>query len=148
MLERLADNRVARYVDSRIRICVEDLWRSYGELEGRVSRVSLKWLNWKVRESEQTIGLLHATLYDSGEAVVAYALGPSHWERGLAREAVAAMIDYIATNHDPKILLASVNSADTRSVSLLEHLRFSPASAREAERYRVGDNSLLYVARS
>ena len=148
MLECLADNRVAPYVDSRIRICLEDLWQSYGGLESRAPRVRQKWLNWKVCESERTIGLLHATLYESGEAVVAYALESSCWERGLAREAVAAMVDYIAANHDAKMLLACVNAGDARSASLLEHLRFTPASGRETDRFRVSGDSRLYVARS
>ena len=91
---------------------------------------AVAWLNWVLRlRSGGLIGAVQATLGDDGRAFIAYELASAHWGRGLASEAVTAMIDELAVHYRAHLLVAVFKRANTRSRRLLERLGFSAAAA-------------------
>lgn len=107
-------------------------WR-YERLESRGSPDGREgWLNWVLRLPDgRAAGYLQATTYDGGRADVAYVLASAHWGRGLAAQAVQAMLDELATQHGITALSAILKQANHRSLALLQRLGFAPASAAE-----------------
>lgn len=59
-----------------------------------------------------------------GELEVSYELLPAHWGRGLATEAVTAVIGWAAEHTDDVTVIAVTQTANASSVALLERLGF------------------------
>jgi ribosomal-protein-alanine N-acetyltransferase len=92
-----------------------------------------QWLNWVLRVQDGgLIGFVQATIDAEGRACIAYELGSAHWGRGLAREAVEALIGELRTRYRVHTLTAIFKRANERSRHLLERLGFVPTSARAA----------------
>jgi RimJ/RimL family protein N-acetyltransferase len=89
------------------------------------------------------IGYVQATVRADGSAFVAYVLGSAHWGRGLASEAIAAVIDELAIRYGVTAFLAVLKRANRRSLRLLERKGFVPASADALAAYPVDDDELL-----
>jgi RimJ/RimL family protein N-acetyltransferase len=109
---------------------LEWLRKRFAALEGRRSRDGLEqWLNWVLRQrTGELIGYVQATVGAEGRAYIAYELASAHWGRGLAREAVEALIDELASHDRVHTLAAVFKRANTRSRRLLERLGFGPAT--------------------
>ena len=60
-----------------------------------------------------------------GELEIGYGLLPRYWGRGLAREAVAAVMRWAAENVDDSHVIAVTQAANTRSLQLLQRLGFT-----------------------
>jgi RimJ/RimL family protein N-acetyltransferase len=88
-----------------------------------------QWFNWVVRlPTGKLIGYVQATVHAGGRAAIAYELSSAYWGRGLAREAVQAMICELVDHHDVRSLQAVLKRENLRSMRLLERLGFSMAS--------------------
>jgi len=113
---------------------LEWLRRRFAALEARRSPNGREqWLNWVLRlRSGELIGYVQATLDTEGRAFIAYELASAHWGRSLAREAVEAMIDELASHYRVQTLAAVFKRANVRSRRLLERLGFGPAAPAEA----------------
>lgn len=109
---------------------VEWLRQRYTLLESRGSPDGREgWLNWVLRDIDgRAAGYLQATTYEGGRADVAYVLASAHWGRGLAVQAVQAMIDELSSHHGITALSAIAKRANSRSLALLQRLGFAPAS--------------------
>lgn len=117
----------------------------YARLESRTSPDgSERWLNWVLRTADGTaIGYVQATVRGDG-ADVAYEMGSAWWGRGLAHEAVAAMLGELAGTCGVRRFGAVAKRANVRSRALLARLGFAEASrARHAAR-GVPDDEVLY----
>lgn len=103
----------------------------YARLETRRSADgSEQWLNWVLRlPSSELIGYVQATVHPDGRASIAYELASRHWGRGLAREAVEAMIAELGARYGVSRLAAVLKARNLRSRRLLERLGFAPAPA-------------------
>jgi ribosomal-protein-alanine N-acetyltransferase len=91
----LRDPRLHAYTDDRPPESVERLKARYRRLESRHSpRGDEQWLNWAVWHVDDGayVGCVQATVGADGVAHVAYVLFADVWGRGLATEAVAAMM--------------------------------------------------------
>ncbi|MBP6676470.1 MAG: GNAT family N-acetyltransferase, partial [Vitreoscilla sp.] len=64
-----------------------------------------------------------------GQADIAYELASAHWSRGLATQAVAAMLDELVAQYGVEGLWAVLKRENLRSLRLLQRLGFTPASA-------------------
>jgi RimJ/RimL family protein N-acetyltransferase len=73
---------------------LEWLRARFAKLELRASpEGDERWLNWVIRlPTSELIGFVQATVGPDGRAAVAYVLSSRHWGRGLARQAVQAII--------------------------------------------------------
>jgi RimJ/RimL family protein N-acetyltransferase len=108
----------------------------FTRLETRQSSDGLEqWLNWVIRlPTGELIGYVQATLRANGVAAIAYELGSAYWGRGLARQAVEAMIRELDGHYGVQVLSAVLKRKNHRSLRLLERLGFSVASPqRHAE---------------
>lgn len=120
-------------------VSLDWLRERYRRLESRCSADgSERWLNWVMRLSDgAAIGYVQATLTADGRAGIAYEMASEFWGRGLAQEAVRAMMAEL--NGEPyhvKELTAILKAGNVRSRRLLERLGFSlrePDSVLEAD---------------
>ena len=88
--------------------------------------------NWVIRlPTSELIGYVQSTVGPQGRAGIAYELSSAYWGRGLAFEAVRAMISELADNYGVRRIFAVLVEKNFRSVRLLERLGFSPASPQE-----------------
>ena len=112
---------------------LEWLRARFARLESRRSADGEEqWLNWVIRgQPSQLIGFVQATVRANHCATIAYVLASSHWRRGLASEAVKAMIAELAANHQVRHLSAVFKRDNQRSMRLLERLGFVLASPEE-----------------
>ncbi len=110
---------------------IEQLRARFTKLETRRSPDGAQqWLNWVVRlKTCELIGYVQATVHADGRAAIAYELASRYWGRGLARQAVQAMIAELAATYKVRRLSAVLRRENTRSLRFLERLGFSPASA-------------------
>lgn len=108
----------------------------FARLESRRSADGTElWLNWVLRlPNAELIGYVQATVYADARAAIAYELCSAYWGRGLARQAVAAMIDELGAQYGVRVLNAVLKRENARSLRLLECLGFglAPAEARAA----------------
>lgn len=126
-------------------LSLEWLRARFTKLESRQSPDGqAQWLNWVVRlPTSELIGFVQATVDQNGFADIAYVFASAHWGRGLAREAVEAMIAELIAHYPVRALSAVLKRENTRSLKLLERLGFSRASAAEHVEHQVAIDELL-----
>jgi [ribosomal protein S5]-alanine N-acetyltransferase len=124
---------------------IEWLRERFTKLETRQSPDgSQQWLNWVVRlPTCELIGYVQATVHADGRAAIAYELAGRYWGRGLARQAVQAMIRELAGTYGVRRLSAVLRRENIRSFRFLERLGFIPASAEAHAQHRIGPGELL-----
>lgn len=108
---------------------VEWLRERFLKLESRRSPDGReRWLNWVVRlHPDGLIGYVQATVHAAGSAEIAYEFSSAYWGRGLARQAIAAMMAELASHYGVAQLFAVAVRENARSLRLLERLGFSVA---------------------
>jgi len=124
---------------------VEWLHARYARLESRQSADGREhWLNWVIRlPGSGLIGYVQATVQADGHAAIAYELSSAWWGRGLASEAVRAVIDELVRRHRVSSLGAVLKRDNQRSLRLLQGLGFTLASPQEHVQRRVEPGELL-----
>jgi len=112
---------------------VEWLRDRFTRLESRRSPDGREqWLNWVVRlRSQQLAGYVQATVGEDRNAAIAYEMASPHWGRGLASQAVQAMIDELYERHGAQSLTALLKQRNARSLRLLQRLGFSLATPQQ-----------------
>lgn len=124
----LRDVHLWRFVEQGPPKTLAGLRERYSRLENRRSPDGGElWLNWALerREDDQPVGFVQATVPISrSHADIAYVLGRSFWGRGLATDAVGAMLDFLRSELHVHTVRASVDSRNLASVRLLERLAF------------------------
>lgn len=108
---------------------VEWLRARFARLESRRSPDGLEqWLNWVIRlPTSELIGYVQATVGSNRRAAIAYELASAYWGRGLASQAVQAMIGELAESYEVRELAAVFKCENHRSQRLLERLGFKLA---------------------
>lgn len=124
---------------------VESLRARFARLAVRQSPDGLQgWLNWVMRSTDGSlIGFVQATVLTEGAAYIAYVIGSAHWRRGLASEAVAAMLDELVAHYRVVDFLAVLKRENRRSLRLLERQGFTPASAAAIGAHPVDADEVL-----
>jgi [ribosomal protein S5]-alanine N-acetyltransferase len=124
---------------------VEWLRARFVKLESRRSPdAQEQWLNWVIRlPHSKLVGYVQATVRSNGGAAIAYVLSSAYWGRGLAAQAVHAMIGELAERYQVRDLSAVFKYENRRSMRLLERLGFSLASADEHVKRQVEAGELL-----
>ena len=126
---------------------LEWLRTRFAKLESRQSADGQQqWLNWVIRlPTSELIGFVQATVRLNGNAGIAYVLASAYWGRGLARDAVAAMMGELVEQYGVRTFSAVLKRENLRSVKLLERLGFSLASVAEHVEYQVELDELLML---
>ena len=124
---------------------IESLRARFTKLESRSSPDGQEqWLNWVIRlPTSELIGYVQATVHQNGRAAVAYELSSAYWGRGLASQAVRAMIAELVAHYKVRSLSAVFKRKNQRSMRLLERLGFSLASPEEHVKRHVEPGELL-----
>lgn len=145
MFDVLADPAIYAY-ENQPPASLDALTRRFARLASRRSPDGCEqWLNWVLRQRGDgaLIGYVQATVQADGRALVAYELASRHWGRGLASEAVQAMLDELACAGSvprgptvPQVhqALAIFKRANLRSKALLQRLGFADAPADDPAR--------------
>ena len=103
-----------------------------------------QWLNWVIRlRTLELVGYVQATIRREGRAVIAYELSGAFWGRGLAHEAVDAMITELFDHYGVRNFAAVLKRGNLRSIRLLERLGFILASPDEQTTYQVEPGEIL-----
>ncbi len=124
---------------------LEWLRTRFTKLESRLSADGQEqWLNWVIRvPTSELIGYVQATVRPDGYAAIAYELSSAYWGRGLARQAVQAMIFELVEHYQVRCLSAVLNRGNLRSMRLLERLGFSLASPEQHAKQQVEPGEVL-----
>ena len=147
MFEVLSDPAIYPHLDDSPPVSVERLRERYARLESRRSPDGNQtWLNWVIRPQDQPpVGFVQATIAPRGTATIAYVLSSAHWGRGYASIATRAMIEHLATAQGVTRFIATVETANQRSIRLLGQLGFRPATAIEVAERRLSATERLFV---
>jgi RimJ/RimL family protein N-acetyltransferase len=131
----LAEAALYEFIDEEPPLSVEALRHKLARSESRKSPDgSEHWLNWVVRDSSGRVaGYVQATVRSNLDTNVAYAIGSAFWGRGLATEAVAQMLDIVATGFGVKRFIVIAERRNTRSIRLAERLGFVEVSQAAAD---------------
>jgi ribosomal-protein-alanine N-acetyltransferase len=88
------------------------------------------WLNWVVRlPSGELAGYVQATVQEPARAYVAYELASRFWRRGIATQAVQAVLRELASTYAVRDAYAVLSTRNFRSAALLRKLGFAPVEA-------------------
>ena len=119
----------------------------FARLESRCSAdAKEQWLNWVIRlPTSELVGYVQATVRPNARTAIAYALSSKYWGRGLARQAVQAMISELVENYHVRGLSAVLKQENLRSRRLLERLGFSLASPEQHAKSLVEPDELLML---
>lgn len=102
------------------------------------------WLNWVVRlPSSALAGYVQATIEAEGHAAIAYVFSSEYWGRGIAHQAVAAMIVELARHHGVRHFVAVLKRDNLRSSRLLERLGFTHGTPAQYAAHEVEPDELL-----
>jgi [ribosomal protein S5]-alanine N-acetyltransferase len=146
MFDVLRDPAIYQY-ENEPPSSVEWLRDRFTRLEARHSSSGQEhWLNWVIRlPAGELIGYVQATVYADGRAAIAYVLHSEYWGRGLASEAVRAMVGELKARYDVRRLSAVLKRDNRRSLSLLERLGFQRASAHLSATLEIEPDELLMI---
>src|SRR5467141_3425283 len=144
MLAVLSDPAIYEY-ENEPPPSLEWLRARFAKLESRLSANGREqWLNWVVRlPTSELIGYVQATVHPNDRAAIAYELSSAYWGRGLARQAVEAMISELVEHYQVHSLSTVLKRENLRSMRLLERLGFSLASPGQHMKHQVGPGELL-----
>jgi ribosomal-protein-alanine N-acetyltransferase len=136
MFAVLSDPAIYQYENEPPR-SLEWLRDRFARLESRCSPDGREqWLNWVIRlPTSELVGYVQATVHADGRAAIAYELASVYWGRGIARQAIEAMIAELSDCYRVRNIFAVLKRENRRSLRLLERLGFTLASAElHAER--------------
>jgi RimJ/RimL family protein N-acetyltransferase len=125
----LAEQALYEFLDEDAPESVDALREKLARSESRMSPDgSEHWLNWVVRDGSRNVaGIVQATVTANLETNVAYAIGSAFWGQGIASEAVAQMLEIVATDLGVKRFFIVTDRRNTKSMRLAERLGFAEA---------------------
>lgn len=129
---------------------LEWLRERFARLESRQSGDGReRWLNWVIRiPGSGLAGYVQASVRANGRAAIAYELNSRHWGRGLASQAVLAMIRELAEHYQVTQLFAVAKRRNLRSIRFLERLGFSPAEPDPRDNQSLEPDEVLMSRRA
>jgi RimJ/RimL family protein N-acetyltransferase len=142
----LAEAALYEFIDEEPPESVAALRRKLARSESRKSPDgSEHWLNWVVRDASQRVaGYVQATVAANLETNVAYVIGSAFWGRGVATEAVAQMLDIVATEFGVKRFIVVAERRNIKSIRLAERLGFvEPPPERAGNRVVAATDILM-----
>ena len=146
MFPVLSDPELYRYLDYGPPPSLNHVRSVYKRLQQGASPDGREtWLNWILcLDGATAIGYVQATLVSPNTAWIAYFLSGNHWGHGYAYSATRTMLGHLIDRYDVDDFLATVETANARSISLLEHLEFERAAGHEAEVHELSDTEVLF----
>lgn len=121
------NQNIYKYVDESPYINKDKLFNRYVFLsKGASPESNQEWLNWaiKLKNSNDYIGLLQATIYKNQKTEIGYLLSPKYWSKGYGTEAVDYLCKYLFKYKNVKKIIASIDIQNLYSIRLVEKLHF------------------------
>jgi [ribosomal protein S5]-alanine N-acetyltransferase len=147
----LRDPRIYRLIPDEPPSSEKDLEGLFARyLSGPPPSQRALFLNWAVRLKREGnyIGTLQATVDLEGRrAIVAYLLGPDFWGKGLASEALRALLVYLFSRGDIDSAEARIDSRNEPSLRLVRHVGFELRHMHAKVEYFKGHWSDEYLFR-
>ena len=155
LFDLLSDAAIYTFIPQEPPKTVEELTERYARLEvGHSADGNDIWLNFALRHIENDIylGTVQATVTGK-KAFIAYELGPRHWGKGYATEAVRALIEHLFSVYGlvPKpaegveVIRAETDTRNDRSAALLKRLGFVCVETKENADFFKGATSHEFV---
>jgi ribosomal-protein-alanine N-acetyltransferase len=146
MFPVLSDPKLYRYLDYGPPPSLDHARGVYTRLQQGASPDGREtWLNWMLcLDGAIAIGYVQATLVSPNTAWIAYFLSSNHWGNGYAYSATKAMLRHLIERYDVDDFLATVETANARSISLLERLEFERAASHDDEAHELSDTEVLF----
>jgi RimJ/RimL family protein N-acetyltransferase len=144
MFEVLRDPAIYRY-ENDPPASLEWLRSRFARLETRRSADGREqWLNWVLRlRGSGLVGYVQATVRPDRSAAIAYVLGSTWWGRGLAQEAVRAMLPELTASYGVRDFHAILKRENLPSRRLLERLGFAVGSVDAHREHEVPRDEML-----
>ena len=125
----LDDERLWSFFPSLRPQSLEELRSTYARRERGYPGTDCRqiWGNWllRTRTGGALAGDVQATIFPQERyALIAYAVYPDYQRRGLAREAVAELIDHLFRTHRVERIIAEMDVRNVASYRLVESLGF------------------------
>lgn len=133
LFEPLAAPALYDYVDDAPCTTVDALAARFAHLASG-GRGDEAWHNWVAfaRDSGAPVATLQATRFADGRALVAYAVMPDHWRRGIATEAVTWLLGWLRAAGATRAE-ALIDTRNHASIALVAKLGFTQvATIRDA----------------
>jgi ribosomal-protein-alanine N-acetyltransferase len=147
MFRPMSDSAIYAYMPLQPPASASALRRRYAHLEqGRSADGRERWLNWVVRlHSRECVGFLQTTIYPGLTADFAFAFAPAHWGRGVAFEACRALLPCLRRDFAVRVLYATVDPRNARSIRLLQRLGFRAVPVGDYPHGEVAPEDLVFA---
>jgi len=147
----LRDQELYRFIPQEAPDAVQPLVERYRRVAAGPPSAQERWWNWAALardDPEQALGTVETTLVDGGSrAVLAYMFARAAWGRGLAYEACQAVCEHLRTVTSVRVIEASIDTRNTRSIALVERLGFACEQRVENADYFKGSPSDEFLFR-
>jgi [ribosomal protein S5]-alanine N-acetyltransferase len=121
----LSDPALYAYVPQDPPPDIDRVRARYARLEhGRSADRQDLWLNWVIKTEGHAAGTVQATVMPNGTALIAYERYAPFAHKGVAAEAVGAMIAHLRDRLETTTVHARVDTRNAPSIRLLERLAF------------------------
>jgi ribosomal-protein-alanine N-acetyltransferase len=125
LFPHLSDPALYTYVPQDPPPDIDRVRARYARLEhGRSADGRDLWLNWVIKADGRAAGTVQATVIPNGTALIAYERYAPFAHKGVAAEAVAAMIAHLKDKLETTTVRALVDTRNAPSIRLLERLGF------------------------
>ena len=120
------NQNIFKYVNESAYTNKDKLLKRYDFLSKGSPHSNQEWLNWaiKLKNSNNYIGVLQATIYKNKSTEIGYLLSPKYWSNGYGTEAVNYLCEYLFKNKNVKKIIASIDTRNLSSIKLVEKLHF------------------------
>ena len=96
-------------------------------------------------DGQAPIGYVQATVIEPDVAWVAYVVASAYWGRGVGFRATDAMLVHLQQRYGVRRFMATVASANQRSIRLLQRLGFQPATPSQAGAFALTGTEQLFL---
>lgn len=127
MYEGLCVDADYRFIPTNPPVSVEELAARYERISQRHSSGQSEiWLNWVIinRQSGDYMGYVQATvMVDQGWAYIAYHVFSKYQKKGVAKQCVRMLIDFLFNNYTLSHVDALIDTRNLASIGLVESLK-------------------------
>ena len=147
LFEPLQSSAIYNFIPESPPTSAEALAARYQKLAVRTSPDGQElWLNWgmRLRNNDEYVGVLQATVYPDATAYLAYILFPPFWKQGYASEGCRRILELLFTDYQVRIVIAEIDTRNTASMKLVEHLGFQRVGTKLDADFFKGSTSHEY----